>query len=182
MKILFIRHPKTQDNHNNVWCGLRDCEISQDGLKQLHNLKNEIKKYQVTKIFTSPCRRAYIVAQELSRVFKLEIHVEQNLIERDFGKLEGLPCNSNDKLLMADFNLNSDLNLGIEKIQGMYLKRVKPFIERIWKESEKNDTIVVISHSWVGRLFAFYFSNEKDFDIITKAPINCKIYEYNVNN
>jgi broad specificity phosphatase PhoE len=60
----------------------------------------------------------------------------------------------------------------------MYFKRIKPFIEEIIKK-HKNKTVVVIAHSWVGRLFRFYFLNENPF-ALTLTPINCEPIEFKI--
>ncbi|WEK83000.1 MAG: phosphoglycerate mutase family protein [Mycoplasma sp.] len=185
MKILFIRHPKTQSNISNLWCGRRECQISDIGHDQINQLIDSLKKNQtlvneITKIYSSPIQRALFLAEKIAFVCNKKPIIDDRLLERELGKLDKKEAKAEDKVALADFELNTDFGLGVEKIKDMYNKRVKPFLNEIIKNSNKNDVIVVVSHSWVGRLFAFYFSKEKDFLVITKAPEHCKIYEYNV--
>jgi broad specificity phosphatase PhoE len=79
---------------------------------------------------------------------------------------------------MSNWDLNSDLDNGVETIQDMYFKRIKPFIDQIIKIHSKK-TIVVVAHSWVGRLFNFYFSN-KDKSTIAITPKNGVPIKYKI--
>ncbi len=178
MKVLFIRHCATKMNINNSWCGCSDVPLSEEGIEQLKQIKEIGNKYKVDCIYCSPLSRARITAEALSNG-KTPIIIDPLLIERDFGKLEGKPCSEKDKNDMANWELNTDLGQGVEKIQDMYYKRLLPFINKLSRTYNADKTIAIVSHSWIGRLISFYVSNMKDFEIIYKKPKHCFAYEYN---
>jgi broad specificity phosphatase PhoE len=60
----------------------------------------------------------------------------------------------------------------------MYFKRIKPFLDEVCKS--KNKQILIVSHSWVGRLFRYYFTNDKS--IIQLTPKNLEIISFEIKN
>jgi broad specificity phosphatase PhoE len=96
-------------------------------------------------IYSSPMQRCLYLAKRFSSITHGTVVIENRLLERDFGQLEGKPVVINDKQIIGDFDLNSDLNQGVEKIQDMYFKRIKPFLDEVCKS--KNKQILIVSHS-----------------------------------
>lgn len=180
MKIYYIRHGATESNLSNKWQGLSDIELSEVGLQQIEYLKNSIQNWDIDVIYTSPLKRALKTADALKKI-NTEIIVDNRIIERDFGSLEQTEVKDNQKELLADININTDLDSNVEKINSMYTQRIKPFlldIKEKYKNTNKN--IFIVAHSWVGRLISYYASNEKDSELIKIAPTNAQIYEYEI--
>jgi probable phosphoglycerate mutase len=92
--------------------------------------------------------------------------------------LEGHATDINDKRAISLWDLNSDLGLNVEKIQNMYYKRVVPTIRDLIKKYP-NKTILIISHSWVGRLMKYYFDPKKDPILILQTPQNATLIKLN---
>lgn len=174
--ILFIRHPTCSHNSNRVWCSRTDVEIPYSSNNQIENLLKEIKPIKINKIFTSPKKRAFILAEKIAQLVDTKLEISDLLLERDFGELEMTNEIDGQKEEMSDWSLNSDLNKNVEKIQDMYLKRIKPFLNDLIRDDE-NKTYLIVSHSWVGRLINFYFNGEKQ-EALTYSPKNCHIYKY----
>lgn len=180
MKIFFIRHCKTDKNLSNIWQGKNSDEyLSIEGQKELILLKDNLN-FIPDIIFSSPLKRAIETAEGIKNK-DTELIIEKCLIERDFGKLEGTETDENDKNLLSDYDLNTDLNQNVEKIQDMYLLRIKPFLLQLKKEFEhSNKNIVIVSHSWVGRLLSFFSTNENNKDTIKTSLKNGIIYEFDI--
>ncbi len=88
---------------------------------------------------------------------------------------------NNEKEILSDWILNTDLNQNVEKIQDMYYQRIKPFLlELKSKYNNSNKKILIVSHSWVGRLISFFCSFELKNELIAQAPLNAYIYEYEI--
>ncbi|MBD5423228.1 MAG: histidine phosphatase family protein [Mycoplasma sp.] len=180
MKIYFVRHAKTNSNSLNQWQGRSDNNISEEGLKELEILKENTRNFNADVIISSPLRRAIDTANIFKKNNK-EIIIDDRLIERDFGQLEQQIVKNGEKEILSDIYLNTDLNLGVEKLNDMYTKRIKPFLNEIKKNYGKsNKKIVIVSHSWVGRLISYYNSGEQDTSLISIAPKNAVIYEYEI--
>ncbi|WP_022935699.1 histidine phosphatase family protein [Mesomycoplasma moatsii] len=177
MTIYFIRHCKTKQNSLNRWSGKADDLPSDEGLRQLENLKNSIS-FSPDIIFSSPLKRAILTAEAIKNK-NTKLIVEDTIKERDFGLLEGTEVIAKDKKILADIEINTDLGLNVEKINDMYQNRIKPFLNRLksnYKDSNKK--IVIVSHSWVGRLIAYFASKETKPSVIQVTPHNATIYKY----
>lgn len=180
MKIYYVRHGATNSNLTNKWQGLSDIDLSEVGLKQIEDLKNLTKDWVIDVIYTSPLKRALKTAEKLKKV-NTQLIIDNRIIERDFGDLEQTDVQDNQKDLLANINLNTNLDSNVEKINSMYTNRIKPFLEEI-KEKYKNTNknIFIVAHSWVGRLISYYSSNEQNSELIKIAPKNAIIYEYEI--
>lgn len=180
MKIYFVRHAKTNANLLNKWQGISDLELSNEGIKELENLKEKIDNFHVDIVYTSPLKRA----KQTANIFmkgNTELIVEERLIERDFGMLEQTKVEDYQKEALSNMEENTDLEMNVEKIKDMYSKRVKPFLLELKNKYEKsNKKILIVSHSWVGRLVSFFSLKEKDQSAIKVAPKNAEIYEYDI--
>lgn len=177
MVIYFIRHCKTKQNSLNRWSGRADDLPSDEGFKQLENLKNSIG-FSPDIIFSSPLKRAILTAEAIKGK-NTKLIVENAIKERDFGLLEGEEVIVEDKKILSDIEINTDLGLNVERINDMYQSRVKPFLNNLkLKYKCSNKKIVIVSHSWVGRLVAYFASKETNPNILRVTPHNAIVYKY----
>ncbi len=181
MQIFILRHCKTKNNINNSWCGCNtDNELSLEGLNRNKELVQELSQIKFDVIYSSPLKRCLITAKQISEITGSKLIIDNRLIERNFGELEGKPCDDNDKLKLADLHLNTDLNNGVEKIKDMYQKRIIPFYTELF---EKNfSKVLIVSHSWVLRLSKYFLDGEVDSKTITVTPKNGEYQIFNKNN
>ncbi|WPL38944.1 histidine phosphatase family protein [Malacoplasma iowae] len=182
MEIYVLRHCKTECNLNNKWCGSKsDIGLSIEGKIQNEKVVKELSKINFDYIFTSPLKRCLVTSKQISKNTNSKLVIDNRLIERNFGELEGLNCNNDDKIKLADFELNTDLNKNVEKIYDMFFDRVLPFIKDIEKIKAKK--ILIVTHSWVIRLFNYFFSNEvKNNEAIKMTPKNGEYKKFIINN
>lgn len=181
MEIIFIRHAKTEANEKNIWQGDSDLDLSERGKIEIENLKKNSQFLDIDIILSSPKIRAIKTARALIHKQKTKLITLNDLVERHFGDLELQKVDEIEKQQLADWELNTDLNHGVEKIKDMYFKRVKPFLLSLKNNAELRDKkIAIVSHSWIGRLISFFSSNEKDVNLIKIAPQNTIIYRFNI--
>lgn len=181
MKIYFIRHVKTQANDLNIWQGISDVDVSDEGNNQIKELKKLAVDLDFDVIYSSPLKRAVKTANALKNKKNPQIIIDKNIIERNFGNLEMKEVKEGQKKILANLEINTDLNENVEKIQDMYEKRIKPFLLRIKKEYELSDKkIAIVSHSWIGRLISYFATNETNPSIIEIAPKNGTVQEYEI--
>ncbi len=87
--IHLVRHGETEWNKIKRVQGSQDRPLSPTGIEQVEQLIRELKDVEITKIFTSPLRRALTSAQMISFAFdNLPIVVRPNLSERNLGDFE----------------------------------------------------------------------------------------------
>lgn len=79
---------------------------------------------------------------------RVEIKLDDRLIERNLGQLEGEDFQQYDGEKYWDYQLNLN-DRGIESVQDL-LKRINNFIEDL-KQNEKDKSVLIITHGGVVR-------------------------------
>jgi len=89
-RILLIRHgvvaPEARDRFN----GRTEAPLDPEGQAQLHRVADYLSADPPTAIYSSPLQRCRDSAAVLGRAFGLEVRIEPDLREMDFGELDGL--------------------------------------------------------------------------------------------
>lgn len=185
MEIYVLRHCRTKNNIDNCWSGCKtDCELSPEGELRNKELIAELSKIKFDAIYSSPLKRCLATSKEIAKNLDLDLIIDNRLIERDFGDLEGKPCNNQDKLKMSDLNLNTDLNHGVEKIRDMYENKIIPFYKELINgpENRERERVLIVTHSWVVRLSKYFLEDEKNPKVIQETPKNGEYLKFNKNN
>ena len=147
MKLYLIRHGETDQNKNEVIQGRGDFLLSDIGISQSIEAGRILKKlnYHFTKAYSSPLTRAKDTLKNILNEMELnlEIKIENDLIEREFGELEGMKLTPEVRELVV-----LDTAKGFEKKKDLF-KRVKNVLLKIVKESNKDDEIIIVTHSHV---------------------------------
>ena len=169
MKICLARHAETVFNKLGKMQGKENIPLSDEGRNQVKELKERIKDNHYDICFSSPLVRCVETAMILVGD-KTEIRVDDRLIERDLGELEGKFREEYDVKKYWDYNLNSG-DLGVEKVQDIF-KRCNDFIDYL-KENYNDKTILIVSHN--APLKAIYH-------IINNTDLNHKNLSIKIDN
>ena len=86
--VYLVRHCESLGNIGNRMQGRTDCDISENGARQLENLRRRMADIPVDVIYSSPLLRAYKTAQAIRGGRDLPIHVVEDLQEMSFGDWE----------------------------------------------------------------------------------------------
>lgn len=189
MKILVTRHGQTDWNVLGKLQGQTDIELNDVGRQQAEETGKSIKDENIDLIITSPLKRAKETAEIINRNFKVTIIEDDRLMERKFGKSEGLTKDAREKLKeinpeaddIWNYNKNIDFN-GIETIKD-FCNRIYEFLDEII-EKYKDKNILIVTHAGVSVPIKCYFMKYplEDFvdrDII-KGLKNCEIVKFEV--
>ena len=87
--IAFVRHGETAHNRDGRLQGRVDLELSEKGLDQAARAATRFAGSQITRIFTSPLRRAQQTATAIAEVCGADVEVDERLIELDYGDWDG---------------------------------------------------------------------------------------------
>lgn len=91
MKIYLIRHGETDWNHQGRLQGREDIELNVNGREQALQCGQALAGCHIKTIITSPLSRARRTAEIIGEcIGARNMYVEQDLIERDYGRLSGL--------------------------------------------------------------------------------------------
>lgn len=92
MKLFLVRHGQDQDNARIVINGRNDTSLTEHGRMQAASVADALQSEGIVSVYASPLKRAretaFIIAKSLGN---LDVRVDADLIERDYGALTGRP-------------------------------------------------------------------------------------------
>jgi broad specificity phosphatase PhoE len=88
--IAFVRHGQTELNRGGRLQGRIDAALSELGLRQAAALGRGFAGEPVTRVCSSPLRRACDTAAAIAREHGFDVDVDERLIELDYGEWDGL--------------------------------------------------------------------------------------------
>lgn len=90
MEVLLARHPQVEANIRGEFVGTGESPYTDLGRVQAAALAATIAAWGPSSVHSSPRARARAVAEEAARIAGVELHVDEDLAEIDFGAAEGL--------------------------------------------------------------------------------------------
>ena len=107
MEIYVVRHGQTDYNIKHVFQGHIDIPLNETGKKQAQEIALRFKDIDIDMILVSPLQRTIQTAEYISQVTDIPITVEERIIERSFGDMEGHQNRENWNIkMMLDYNKN----------------------------------------------------------------------------
>lgn len=177
MKIYVVRHGQTDYNINGLFQGRKDIPLNSAGIKQAEETAQKFKNIPVDIILVSPLTRAKETAKYISNVTGIKPVIEQDLIERNFGDMEGKPNREDCNIkMLLDYEKNYNI-CNVEPIQSLF-KRVSDCLDKIIdKYMGKN--VVLVTHGGVAQAIDIYFHGfPENKDLQSIALKNCEVREY----
>lgn len=177
MKIYVVRHGQTDYNINGLFQGRKDIPLNSVGIKQAEETAQKFKNIPVDIILVSPLTRAKETAKYISNVTGIKPVIEQDLIERNFGDMEGKPNREDCNIkMLLDYEKNYNI-CNVEPIQSLF-KRVSDCLDKIIdKYMGKN--VVLVTHGGVAQAIDIYFNGSpENKDLQSIALKNCEVREY----
>ena len=94
MRIVFLRHTQSEANHNKVYGGWTDYNLTELGEKQADEISRLVEVLcdtfsKNTKIYTSPLTRCKKLSKKISKNKGFEVVDIEYLKEYNFGMFEG---------------------------------------------------------------------------------------------
>ena len=175
MILYLVRHGETVTNKFGLIQGQRDVLLSDKGIEDAKELKNLISKLDIDVVISSPLKRAIDTAKIITDG-KYPINIDDRIIERDWGLIEGVRFDTVDSYKNWDFYLNTHDNM-IEPVQD-FLKRLSEFLEDI-RTRYSNEKVLVVAHSAVLRGMHYIINGiPEDGDLLKIEIPNLRIIEY----
>ncbi|WP_084037655.1 histidine phosphatase family protein [Haloechinothrix halophila] len=88
--LYLLRHGETPFHDGNRYCGRTDVGLTEAGEAQADQLAAWAGQAGLDAVYSSPLVRAARTAEPAARAAGLPVHVDDRLIELDFGEAEGL--------------------------------------------------------------------------------------------
>lgn len=170
MKITLVRHGQTESNYKNVLQGRSNRQLNDTGRRQCQKLREELKDVNFSFCYMSPLIRtvetAFILVGD-----RVETFVDNRLIERDMGDLEGKPREMYDVKKYWDYDLNCS-DLGVESVQDVF-SRCKDFLDYVTNK-HSDEHILIVSHGVTIRaLHHLLHHNDLRGNLLDVDIINC---------
>ena len=154
MKIFVTRHGQTNWNAEERIQGQQDIELNENGIEQAKMTSDSIKNEKIDLIICSPLKRARKTADIINEVLNVPVFEDKRLMERYFGKSEGLTKSEIREIAAVhpeivdvwNYKRNVDYN-GMETMQD-FCKRIKEFLDEL-KEKYNDKTVLLVTHGGV---------------------------------
>jgi broad specificity phosphatase PhoE len=150
-KIYMVRHGQSQANAAQIVAGQQQSSLTEIGKQQAKTAGEAAKKLGINYIICSPMGRAQETAQIIAEAIgypKASIHINDELIERRLGELEGKSYARNER-----HNGNypeTETYAGVETLEHLY-QRVYHVLHQLL--GDKTHThILIVCHQNVGRM------------------------------
>lgn len=88
--ILLIRHAESVGNVTGKISGITEFDLTKKGKQQALMLKDRLKTFPIHRIYVSPLRRTYQTILPTAQTFQKEVVVVDDLVEMNFGVIDGL--------------------------------------------------------------------------------------------
>jgi len=160
VRLILVRHGETDWNRVNKLQGRIDILLNKNGIRQIRKTATKLKKSgeKPRIIIASPLARAMQSAGIISTILEIPFTTNQNLSERDFGRLEGLTWKEINKLYGPNFKERDRKQqydyrpYGGESAEEVG-KRISNFLDYVRKKYSRK-TVVVVTHAGVLRYFS----------------------------
>jgi Fructose-2,6-bisphosphatase len=152
--IYLVRHGQTVWNEEGRLCGSSDVPLSDEGLAQARKLAARLKDIDITAIYSSPLLRARQTAEAIAACHCVEVKVEPDLREIDYGDWEGLKVVDAAERFPELEKLRREDPMRFAAPNGepmqLFAERVISAIQRI-AASHADETVCVVAHQTVNR-------------------------------
>jgi alpha-ribazole phosphatase len=154
-RLLLVRHGNTTGNSAERFWGQTDVALSADGKAQVRRLADRLAGEKIDAIYSSELRRAKATAEIIASRHHMEVIACPELMEINFGKVEGLSFaeigQHHPELFSAWATRPPSFRFpGGESVTDLD-HRVSEFPSRL-KAHSTEETILVVAHSGVLRL------------------------------
>ncbi len=138
-----MRHGESEMNVQGLLAGSTETPLTARGRRQARRTGEEAKTLQIDHIISSPQSRAHQTAVEIAEIIGYpveKIELNELLVERDFGKLEGVAYHP---------SLSAETTPGAET-----RKELRQRLEQAWQylQTIPADNILVVTHGSTGRM------------------------------
>lgn len=161
MKIILVRHAQTVDNVKGKMQGYHnDSDFTKEGLRQIKFLVQKLKDKNVSAVYCSDLGRTKKTAEEIAKEHHLKVIPVKELHEGDIGEWRDLPTKEALKKWAEYYEIEKKKGITREEIRPPkgensfdHLKRIRKFFDKLIKNHQENETVVIVGHSGTNKVF-----------------------------
>jgi alpha-ribazole phosphatase len=146
LKLFLVRHGQTDLNKVRRYQGRIDVPLNETGIGQAQKLALRLSSEPFDKIYASPLVRAQETAKTIHNGRNIDIVSLPELVEMDFGKLEGKTYKEIIEIF-PDWNpaVFDFIFAGGENLESLAI-RMQSFVDML-KELDEDSNVLVVTHS-----------------------------------
>ncbi|MGV0644665.1 histidine phosphatase family protein [Mycolicibacterium sp. XJ2546] len=146
MQLLLIRHALP---HRSEPGQGSDPDLSEDGVKQAARLPDALARFPITRLISSPQRRAHQTAQPVADALGLPIEIDARLAEYDRDLAHYIPIEQIAAEFPEELARLASGHLPSSVDEGAFLDRVNEAVRDVVAAGNHEDTVAVFSHGGV---------------------------------
>lgn len=158
LTILLTRHGQTNESVPDRYLGRRiPASLSERGRRDALALGARLESVPIDRVISSPLDRARETAQLIVGERKLEVEVDERLIEFDYGAWEGMVVADVQRQMPAEFEMY-EANPAIYRVGGgengqQAARRAVALIDYLieWWAGAGDRTVLLVGHSSINR-------------------------------
>jgi broad specificity phosphatase PhoE len=181
-EIIIVRHGSTEWNEQERFRGLADIGLSELGIRQAEATCVRLANLPVSKIYTSPLRRALQTANIIARPHKLEPIPLDGITDINFGKFQGLSFAEAEEKYKEIFSLWMRNPEKVTFPGGESLAEVRERSSSALDEiiaGLKDETVIFVSHKVVIGMLICHYLGLKDSQFRQVAQDTCAVNTFN---
>lgn len=168
----FIRHGKIIKKVKHIFIGRESEPLCQEGINDISEKCQDLKKLSLKKIYTSPCVRAIQTAEIISNSLNIPFEIADELDEWHL---------SFRRVFLALFCLLTFKSpLGVIESKQMVHERQLSFLKKV--TLEKEDEILVVTHGLFLKLLFTYLTSSSLLGLFKKSTPRGGLVKFNVSN
>ena len=178
-RLFLVRHGQDLDNAQSLINGRRDTPLTELGRTQALAAAEQLRSEVISCVYTSPLQRATQTASIISeKLGTAELHVEPDLIERDYGVLTGrspddIPVHASNIFVLNDFRYVID-SPGVEDYTRLWT-RAGDALRRI-QNRHVGQRVLIVAHNEVIKMMRANFYGKSWEDELRLPPLNnCEV-------
>lgn len=146
MQVLLVRHALPLRNEPGEGS---DPDLAALGREQARRLPAALARFPITRLFSSPQRRAVQTAQPVSEAMKLPLRIDERLAEYDRGMSHYMPLEEVRAQRPDDWNRMAAGQLPESVDTDAFRSRVLAGLRDMIAEVDHDDTVAVFTHGGV---------------------------------
>ncbi|OBF15440.1 phosphoglycerate kinase [Mycobacterium kubicae] len=146
MQLLLVRHalPLRSDHGQGA-----DPELSEEGLAQIARLPNALARFPISRVLSSPQRRAIQTAEPVAAAHQLKVDIDDRLAEYDRDLAHYIPVEQIRDEFPQEWARMARGQLPSAVDEDAFRARVRAAIDDLVAAADPDDTVAAFSHGGV---------------------------------
>lgn len=165
--LIFIRHGECEGNRAGLFRGRIDFPLNKNGIRQAEALREEIRRFKIDVVYTSPLSRALKTAEIIGEPHGLTPVVEEGFNNITLGLWEGRVKSEVEREYPREWRIwvtvPEELDLpGLERLEDVKERAYSALLKIL--ERHEGEVIAIVTHRAVLKpLFAAMFEVKKPY-------------------